>query len=99
MIFRSTIRFRRVSCPKPPSRLVVVPGSEVIEANAAVVSLAAVEENVRRGAASFDRHSKRVIVVGIRDRPSRVCEEAHVAVTVIRVFTCRLHRSDPALDG
>ena len=65
----------RVSCPEPSGGLVVVSISKVVEADAAVRPLTAVEEAVGGGTARFDRHPKRVIVIRIGDCSGSISED------------------------
>ena|SRR6266550_4499310 len=46
---------------------------------------AVVQEDVRRCAACPDRHPECIVIVGVGDRPCRVCEEPSTPVAVVAV--------------
>src|SRR5229473_3482384 len=52
-----------VSCPEPTCRLVIVPCSQIVEADAVIHPLTAVQEDILGCAAGSDGHSERVEVV------------------------------------
>src|SRR5207245_3356447 len=72
----------RVSAQKAPCPLVIVPRPQVVEAEVGVKLLAAVQEVVWARAVAGDQAAEGVVLIGVGDRPSRVRQTPHAALTV-----------------
>src|SRR5437667_7039775 len=90
--------FDRVSAQEPSSRLVVVPRTQVVEAEA-VRPLAAIEEVVWRRAGAGNQAAEGVKLISVGDGARHVGQKTDVAVAVIAVEARRPRAADLLVLG